>query len=117
MRRVADVVYDVPMSESPPTVLLNVRVPPEVRDRLDVLAERMGVDRTRAAHAVIAAGLDEGERVADYCERHVSGTLLLLGARAVGGREGYAKVQQAVRAARAWKREQRALPGLEGVVS
>lgn len=97
------------------TVVLNVRVPPETLGRVDEIAERLGVDRTRAVQACLATGLEDAETFAGYCENEVSGLLLLVGARAVRGREGYEKVERCVRAAREWrrKREQAPLPFAE----
>jgi predicted DNA-binding protein len=96
------------------TVVVSFRLPREfVEDRVDQLAERMQCDRSTVLKAAVAAGIEEGESVADFATSSIGGATLLGMSRALRGREGYERTRQLVQGARRWRRQQQGFSFLD----
>lgn len=66
------------MPTNQPKVALPLRVPPEYIDRLDVLAERMQLDRSEVARRALRNGIGELETFSKVATSPVADTLLRL---------------------------------------
>ena len=66
------------MKPSGPKVGLPLRVPVDYIERLDELAEKMGVDRSEVARRALRNGMEELEKITKYAANPVVETFLSL---------------------------------------